>query len=100
MLSFSTRAVTTGSSAEDVTLDNPSPVPLGTTAVFTCSATAFSIGWDTPNTTNATDMGDSQTGNVFRTSKLSVPAIEKNNNTAITCIAGSLQKNEIIKIYG
>ena len=38
--------VASGSSSDDVTLDNPSPVPLGTTAVFTCSATAFSIGWD------------------------------------------------------
>ena len=92
--------VASGSSSDDVTLDNPSPVPLGTTAVFTCSATAFSIGWDPANATNTTVMADSQAGNVFRTSKLSILAIVKNNNTVITCVAGNLQRNEILKIYG
>ena len=95
--------VASSSSSDDVTLDNPSPVPLGTTAVFTCSATAFSIGWDPANAklTNTTVMADSQlAGNVFRTSKLSILAIVKNNNTVITCVAGNLQRNEILKIYG
>ena len=90
----------TVSSSEDVTLDNPSPVPLGTTAVFTCSATTFAIGWDPGNSTNTSVMGDSQAGSVFRISRLSLLAIEKNNNTAITCLVGSVQRTEILKIYG
>ena len=96
--------MTAVSSSEDVTLDNPSPVPLGTTAVFTCSGTGLGIVWDTANA-NTSFMGDSQTGNVFRTSRLSVPAIEENNNTAITCvivrtIGGNLQRTENLTVYG
>ena len=92
------------SSSDDVTLDNLSPVPLGTTAVFTCSGTAFAIVWDTADATNTSVMGDTQAGNVFRTSRLSVPAIEGNNNTAIICIivrlGGNPQRNQILTIYG
>ena len=88
-----------GSLSDDVTLNNPSPVPLGTTAVFTCSATAFSIGWDPGNATNTSVMSVDQAGNVFRTSKLSVLAIEKNNNTAITCVADGSPRTEILTIY-
>ena len=97
--------MTAVSSTDDGTLDNPSPVPLGTTAVFTCSGTGVSIGWLPGNATNISVMGDSQIGTVFRTSRLSVPAIEENNNTAITCIifrtiGGNLQRTENLIIYG
>ena len=93
------------SEADGIVPDNPSPVPLGTIAVFTCSGTGVAIGWDPGNATNTSVMSDSFGGNVFRTSRLSVPAIEENNNTAITCIifrtiGGSLQRTENLTIYG
>ena len=94
-----------GSSSDDVTLNNPSPVPLGTTAVFTCSGTGIAIVWDPANATNASVMGDSFGGNVFKTSRLSVLAIEENNNTAITCVVfrtirENLQRTKTLTIYG
>ena len=100
--------VETSSSSDDVTLTNPSPVPLGTIAVFTCGGTGFGIVWDTANATNSSFIGlvgDGLPDTIFRTSRLSVLAIGENNNTAVTCIivrtiGGNLQRTETLTIYG
>ena len=96
--------VETSSSSDGVTLNNPSPVPLGATAVFTCSGAGLAIVWQPENIFNSS-MGGSQAGTA--TSSLSVPAIEENNNTAITCVIikmlgddGTLQSTENLTIYG
>ena len=73
--------------------------------MFTCSGTGLAIVWDPASATNTSVMSDTtQPGNVFRTSRLSVLAIEENNNTAITCIiirlGGNLQRNQTLTIYG
>ena len=75
--------------------------------MFTCSGTGLGIGWYFPNATNTSIMGDRRLGHIFRTSRLSVLAIEENNNTAIECImykigaiGGLPQRTGTLTIYG
>ena len=95
--------VTAGTTSDDVTLDNPSPVALGTTAVFTCSATVLAIVWvsNATSTTIESSTGPAQVA--FRTSTLSILALRTNNNTFATCITLSPtfpERTEILQIYG
>ena len=86
--------------ANDVLLQNPSPVPLGGVAEFNCSATTKSITWST-TAVSSSQVSSSAVGNVFRSSQLLVPAITVNNNTNITCETFERQENTTqLYIYG
>ena len=87
--------------ASDVTLiQNPSPVPLGGVAVFTCRATTLAIFWST-TAVNSSQISDSTVGNILRLSQLFVPAPSVNNNTNITCKTFEQQENATqLYIYG
>ena len=85
---------------KDVLLHNPSPVPLGGVAVFTCSATTVGMSWTT-NAVNCCEVPDTAVGNVWRTSQLRVPALPVNNNTYINCQTFERQgEAERFYIYG
>ena len=80
-------------STSDITLiQNPSPVPLGGVAVFTCSGTTKWIIWST-NTISSSHVSYSAVGNILRLSQLFVPALPLNNNTNITCKTFEQQEN-------
>ena len=86
--------------ANDVLLQNPSPVPLGGVAVFTCSATTVAIIWST-TAVNSSQVSNSAVGNIFRSSQLLVPAITVNNKTNVTYNTFEQQKNTVqLYIYG
>ena len=87
--------------ASEVTLThNPSPVPLGGVAVFTCRATTLEIIWST-TAVNSSKVADSVVGNVLRSSQLFVPAPSMNNNTNITCKTCDRQENTTqLYVYG
>ena len=82
-------------------VNNPSPVPLGGVAVFTCSATAEAIFW-TSTAVNATQlMGTSGVGIRPRSLLLQVLAIAENNNTNATCKTADQRKKTVqLLIYG
>ena len=84
--------------ASEVTLThNPSPVPLGGVAVFTCRATTLAIIWFT----TSSQVADSVVGNILRSSQLFVPAFPVNNNTNITCKTFEQKENTTqLYIYG
>ena len=87
--------------ASEVTLThNPSPVPLGGVAVFTCRATTLAIIWFT-TAVNSSKVADSVVGNILRSFQLFVPAFTVNNNTNITCKTFEQQENTTqLYIYG
>ena len=89
-------------SSNDVVFENPSPVPLGGVAVFTCSATTSAIGWiaDATNITQFKD--DTPPGVLYRTSALHVLALLGNNYSNVTCqyFVGSSERTELLLIYG
>ena len=88
--------------ASDVLLQNPSPVPIGEKAMFTCSAISLGIIWITNAVNNTIGPHDpTSTMPVPRTAAITVPAIPLNNNTNITCLTIEQQQNTTqLYIYG
>ena len=88
---------------KDSLLHNPSPVPLGGVATFTCSGycatTVRGLLWTT-NAVNGSQVPDTAVGNIWRSSQLHVPALPVNNNTDIHCQTFEQQNIERLYIYG
>ena len=71
--------------ANDVLIQNPSPVPVGGVAEFVCNATSFGLFWIHNASDSVEPPVTNPAGNAPRTIRLVLPAILVNNNTNIKC---------------
>ena len=74
--------------ANDVLIQNPSPVPLGGVAEFVCNATSFGLFWIHNASASVEPPVTNPGGNVPRSIILVLPAISMNNITNIKCQTG------------
>ena len=71
--------------ANDVLIQNPSPVPLGGVAEFVCNATSYGLFWIQNASGGVEPPVTNPAGNAPRSIRLQLPAISVNNNTNIKC---------------
>ena len=75
---------TPNTSRSSILLENPSPAPLGSTAVLKCSDIAFALYWSYEGT-NFTESRDSVTGLGQQVATLRILATLANNGTQAVC---------------
>ena len=95
------------SSRSGLSITNPSPVPLDSVAVLSCSAYADSVTWSFSGG-NFTEKREGSSGLGYQVSTLTIQAVAHNNGTPATCNAFTLlnqavkhlEANATLIIYG